>query len=253
MSALQNINDQIAAARSAAAAGATTSAEAAPPAVGSYQAPATAPVAAGRPVTLGELFAQGGMSVDKYLKIDKTGILLGTDLKNPQEELEVEFKISDITPFWGLRFGENPVKYLRSIDRMVESRSKKPWSQCVAEAQQVDSRCRGDYPSADVPFTLISEDIIAEKGERGAVLVKQGQTVGLTLSVTNFKEFKAFMKPYDDLVANGTLPADQILRGKLVHKTAEGGGQTYGKVDFVDFILVEESALDAAQAAAEQG
>jgi len=250
---LEAINAQVAQARAAAAnAGAAPAAptDATPPVVGTpYQAPA--PVQAGRPVSLGELFAQGGMSVDKYLKLDKAGIFIGTDLKNPQEELEVEFRFSDITPFWGLRYGANPVKYMRSTDRMVESRSKKPWASCVAEAQAADDRCRGDYPSADVAMTLLTKDIIADKGEnKGEALIKRGQTVGLTLSVTNFKEFKAFMKPYEDLRSQGVLADDQLFRGKLVHKTAEGGGNLYGKVDFVGFELVAESLLDAEEAAA---
>jgi hypothetical protein len=244
---LDAINQQIANARAAAASGGAAAAGApptqdpTPPAVGgAYQPPAQpGAVAAGRPVTLGELLSQGGMRVDAYLKVDKTGFLIGTDTKNALEEITVEFKLSDVVPFFGLRWGSTPAKYLRSFDRQTESRTKKSWAACVAEAMQADSRCRGDYASADIPFTLVGEDVIAEKGEnKGKALVKTGQTLGLTLSITNFKEFASFIKPYDDLRAAGQIPHDLTLRGKLVHKTAEGGGNTYGKADFVDFLAV---------------
>lgn len=250
---LDQINAQIAAAQAAAAAGA---AQAAPvPSVGTASAvPAVAPaVAAGKPVSLGELLAEGGMRVDAYLKVDKLGFLIGTDLKNAQDELEVEFVLSDVVPFWGLRYGQQPVTYRKSFDRIVESRSKKPWAACVAEAQAADSRCRGDYPSADIPFTIL-KDIKAEKGDNaGKNLVSAGQTVGLTLSITNFKDFAAFIKPYEDLRAAGQLADDVILKGKLKHVTAEGGGNIYGKAHFVDFTVVgfRSQRNDEADAAAD--
>lgn len=249
--ALENINAQIAAARANAGAVIQQAADApTPPAVGQGFQPPAAPAAPGavqpgRPVSLGELLAQGGMRVDVYLKADKTGFLLGTDTKNPQEELEVEFKLSDVVPFFGLRWGSTPAKYLRSFDRLTESRTKKSWATCVAEAMQADDRCRGDYASADIPFTYIGEDIVADKGDKGKVLLAKGQSLGLTLSITNFKEFAAFIKPYDDLKAAGQIPADLMLRGKLVHKEATGGGNQYGKADFVNFIAVSRSAVDA--------
>lgn len=237
---LDQINAQIAAARGAAA-------QAAPveqyqpqaPAVGQgYAAQAPAVAQGGRPVTLGELMSQGGLSVDKYLKVDKTGFLIGDDKKNPLEEITVEFKLSDVVPFWGLRYGSSPAKYLRSFDRQLEARSKKPWAQCVAEAQQADSRCRGDYASCDIPFVVIG-DIVAEKGDnKGKNLISDGQTLGLTLSITNFKDFKSFIKPYNDLKDAGVLPADLRLRGKLVHASREGGGNDYGAATFVDFLAV---------------
>jgi hypothetical protein len=245
-SPLDVINAQIAAARAGATAQATTN-QVAPAQAAAAPAAYAAPVG-GRPVTLGELLAQGGLRVDKYLKVDKVGFMIGTDEKNTYEELEVEFNLGDVVPFWGLRYGSSPAKYLRSTDRQVESRSKKPWGQCVAEAQQADSRCRGDYPSCDIPFTMVT-DIIAEKGdEKGKALIEAGQTLGLTLSITNFKDFAAFIKPYDDLKAVGAIPANLRLRGKLVHKVREGGGNKYGAALFVDFVVVGDESVAAATA-----
>lgn len=249
-SPLDVINAQIAAARSGASAQATSQAsQPLAPAQAQGGAPAAYTAApAGRPVTLGELLAQGGLRVDKYLKVDKVGFMIGTDEKNTYEELEVEFNLGDVVPFWGLRYGSSPAKYLRSTDRQVESRSKKPWAQCVAEAQQADSRCRGDYPSCDIPFTVVN-DIVAEKGdEKGKNLLDAGQTLGLTLSITNFKDFAAFIKPYDDLKAAGVIPANLRLRGKLVHKVREGGGNKYGAALFNDFVVVGDEN-DAANSA----
>src|SRR5690606_39259750 len=86
-------------------------------------------------------------------------------------------------------------------------------------------------------FTMV-EGITATKGEKkDTVLIAAGQTLGLTLSITNFKEFAAFIKPYEDMRAAGKLPDDTLLRGKLTHITAEGGGNVYGKARFDDFIV----------------
>lgn len=258
MNPMDQINAQIAAATQAAAAGAQQLAPAAAPGYGApaqpaYQAPAQ--VQPGRPVTLGEMLAQGGMKVDLYITPKEAGIVVGKDGKNTVEELEVEFKLSDVVPFFGLRYGANPVTYLRSYDRMTEARSKKPWSQCQSEAQAADPKCRGDYPAVDIPFVYVGNDIVAEKGEnKGKPLVKNGQRLGWSSSITNYGEFSSFIKPYEDLRAQGQLPADLRLRGKLVHKPAEGGGQSYGKIDFVDFIAVgigDADAVSAASAAAD--
>lgn len=249
-----SINEQIALARQGAAAAAAQPDQGAS-AGGLATTPgsaAPAVAAGGRPVTLSEVLSQGGLRVDAYMKVDKTGFMIGTDIKNTFEEILVEFKLSDVVPFWGLRYGSSPTKYLKSFDRMVESRTKRPWATVMQEAMTADAKCRGDYPSAEIPFTLL-QDLIATKGDKkDQALIKRGQTLGLTLSITNFKDFASFIKPYDDFAAAGRIdPMNTILSGKLVHAARSGGGNDWGAALFEDFAVVDVSAIDAENAASE--
>lgn len=230
---INSINDQVAAARAAAAE--TTENKGVATTYSNTQ------VQPGKPVSLGEALAQGGMSVKAYLKVQPNGFLIGTDTKNLYEELAVEFRLSDVTPFYGLRFGSSPVTYLRSLDRLVEMKSKKSWAQCVTEAMQRDAKCKGDYMSADIPLTSVN-DVVADKGDnKGKTLVAQGERLGLTLSVTNWKDFATFIKPYNTLVEAGKLPTDLLLRGTLKHAERSGNGNNWGAATFEDFLAIDSA------------
>jgi hypothetical protein len=196
----------------------------------------------GRAVSLGELLTQGGMQVKAFLKVDKSGFYIGQDSTTLVDEIDVEFTLSDVVPFFGIRYGKTPAKYLKSFDRMVDSKSRKDWSQCLREAQAADPDCRGDYPSADIPFVVLKA-IPTKKGDGN--LIEVGERLGLTLSITNFKDFAAFIKPYSDLAAAGTIPADLLLQGKLVHAQKSNAANKWGAATFIGFEPVEQSALAA--------
>lgn len=225
--------DAIAAAVAAARAGASQVAAQTPaaPANVAVQTPGAPPVVGGRPVTLGELLNQGGMRVDAYLKVDKSGFMIGTDLI--ADELPLTFCLAEVVPYFAVRYGSSPTKYLKSFDRLVTAQNNKDWSTSVSEAMAADSKCRGDYPTCDIPFTL-EADITALKG--GKVLLKKGQTLGLTFSITNFKDFAAFIKPFDDLKAIGQIPENLVLKGNLKHEARSGNGNTWGAATFPDFV-----------------
>lgn len=232
MSNLDAINAQIEAARAASAG-----------VVANVPQSSTAPVVAelvqpGRAISLGEALSDSGLAVKEFLKVDKPGFLIGKDTKNYLDELQVQFYLRDVVAFRGVRFG-NPAKYLRSYDRLTEARSRKSWAQCIAEAQAADPRCKGDYASADIPFIMVN-DIMATKGENaGKALISKGERLGLTLSITNWKPFSTFIKPYEDLRLAGRLPEDLLLQGTLFHVQKEANGNTWGIADFRDFKAVE--------------
>ena len=231
------INEQIRLAREAA----STAPALAPAGLPATQAVGGAPVAVaqGRPVSLGELLAEGGMRVDAWLKVKDSGFYIGDDTSTLVEEIAVEFKLSDIVPFWGLRYGASPAKYFRSFDRQTESRSKKSWAQCLTEAQAADPRCRGDYASADIPATVVSTILAAKGDKKGQPLITAGQRLGITFSITNFKDFAVFIKPYSDLVTMGRMPHDTNLRGKIVHGQRKKGQDMWGAVEFDGFFAAE--------------
>jgi hypothetical protein len=198
--------------------------------------PTTQAANPGRAVTMREMLTQQtSMSVKSYLKVDRVAFLLGKDDTNTLfSEFDVEFRFSQAKPFFGLRYGSSPAKYDRSYDRQVNAKTGRSWADCIAQAQQIDSRCRGDYLSVDIPFTLTAP----AKDKKGKVLVEVGEAIGWTASITNYKDFAEFAKPFYALMDQGVLSEDALVRGKIVHEVRKGN-ETYGGLTFVDFELVD--------------
>lgn len=234
MSAMDSINQQIAQARAAAGAITTTAPQ---------QSSVPSLPTGGRPVSMREMMAEG-VSVKTFLKPDAAGILVGKDTVTTFEEIPVEFRLNEPKPFYGLRYGQTPVVYKKSYDRLVESRSKRPWADVVAEAQRMDSRCTGDYRAVDVPFTVLV-DLMPKKGDEP--LAKAGDKIGWTSSVTNWAEFEALMRPYFTLIDQGIIDENALIRGKVVHvQKTKTGVKPWGALEFHDFQLVDESEVAAA-------
>lgn len=199
----------------------------------STQTTAVAAAAPARPVSMMEMLAEGGMSVKAYLKVDKPGFTVGSDTSVYHKEFEVEFRIGDAKPYYGIRFG-NPAKYLRSYDRVTESRTRRPWADALAEAQRLDPKCKGDYRSVELPFKVLNDIQDADK----KVLVEAGEAIGWTSSITNWKPFEEFIKPYYVRIAAGELTEDTVLRGKITHKQQKDSNNVWGLLTFGDFAVV---------------
>lgn len=236
---LDAINAALAAARNAAAVQVPATV-----AANNNVAVATPAVAAGRPVSMREMLQESGMAIDKYLKLDKAGFAIGEDLKNFIDEIEVEFRFSDAKVFYSCRYG-NPAKYSKSFDRIVDAKTKKPWSQVLSEAQAADPKCTGDYRALDLPFTVLT-DVKNAKGD--TVLFEAGKKLGWTSSVTNWKYWQEFATPFYALMDAGVISEDVTLRGKIVHKQETRNGNTWGLLTFVDFVVssVEPAEQEAA-------
>lgn len=236
MSNLDAINAKIAEAREAAAQIQT------PAAVNSNVPAVATPVTGGKPVSMREMVAEAGVRADHFLKVDKPGFLIGKDTKNYQEEIEVEFRLSAPKAYWGIRFG-NPAKYLKSYDRQVDARTKKAWSSVIAECTAADPKCTGDYPALELAFTL-RQDIVSAKD--GTVLASAGQTLGWNSSITNWALWTAFIEPYFTLMDSGVLPENALVRGKIIHEQRTKDGNTWGLLNFKDFLVVEDQTAQAA-------
>jgi hypothetical protein len=208
------------------------------PATGSNVVPMQAPNP-GRPVSMREMVAEGGMSVKAYLKVDKAGFTLGADTSTYHKEFEVEFRLNQAMPFYGVRFG-NPAKYLKSMDRIVEKNSRRSWADVVAEAGRLDPRCKGDYRAVDLPFTSV-KDI-----KSGEVSVEAGETLGWTSSITNWKAWEEFVKPYFVMMDAGTLNEDALVRGRIVHTQKKDGQNVWGILTFEDFSIADVGTAQAA-------
>lgn len=198
--------------------------------------PATygAPQAPARPVSMMEMLAEGGMSVKAYMKVDKPGFTIGSDTSVYHKEFNVEFRLADAKPFYSIRYG-SPAKYLRSIDRVTETRSRRPWADALVEAQRLDVKCKGDYRAVEIPFVVLQDILDGDK----KVLVSEGEAIGWTSSITNWKPFAEFIGPYFQMIASGQITDDTVLRGKIVHFQGKSDANTWGLVHFKDFAIVE--------------
>lgn len=211
--------------------------------VGSPSAPALGQ--GGAPVSMRTMVAEAGMRPDAYLKVTPAGFNVGKDTKTFFDEIAVEFRLDNAKPFYGLRFG-NPAKYLRSYDRQVETKSRKLWATCVAEATQLDPRCTGDYPAVDLLMT-VTEAINAKGGD---LLLDVGKTLGWTSSVTNWGGWAAFIEPIYTLIDLGIIRPDAMIRGKIKHDQRSGNGNTWGLVTFDDLSVADLGAPEELAAAA---
>lgn len=230
---LETLNASLQAAREAAA-----NAVPAPAAA----AVSTTLVTPGRPVSMREMLAETSMSVKAYLKVSAHGFLIGKDAATLFDEIDVEFRLNAAKPFYGLRYGNPPV-YKRSVDRIVETKSKRPWADVCAEAQRLDARCTGDYRGVDIPFQSVNQ----LKSKKGEVLAEPGDALGWSSSVTNWAEFQKFIEPYFALIDNGQLAEDALVRGKILHEQrSKEGVQPWGALLFGDFTIVDTGLAQAA-------
>lgn len=225
----------------AAAAGAVPATTPAPVTAAAVPANQSAPP--GRAATMREMLAESSMAVKAFMKVDKPGFTIGTDTTKYHKEIEVEFRFNEAKPFYGVRFG-NPAKYLKSFDRMTESKSKRPWADVVAEAQRQDPKCRGDYRGLDLPFTVL-KDLTDESGK---VLVAAGEKIGWTSSITNWNDWVQFATPFYTLMDGGVLSEGALLRGKIVHAQRKDSNNVWGAVTFVDFAIID-NGVEQAEAA----
>lgn len=201
----------------------------------------------GRAVSMREMVQETGVRSDAFLKVTPAGFTVGKDTKTFFDEIEVEFRVNTAKAFYGLRYG-NPAKYEKSFDRILDSRTKRPWADRIAEGQRIDPRCTGDYPAVEVSMTSIKQ--LDAKG--GGLLLEAGKTLSWTSSITNWSEWVKFIEPIYVLQDAGLLANNVLVRGKIVHDQRTKEGNTWGilmlNLDVADLGLPPEAV--EAQAAA---
>jgi hypothetical protein len=130
----------------------------------------------------------GSFSVDAYIKVSKDGMTIG-DSAIILDAFQAAIDMGEVFNYFGVKFG-NPAVYEKTTNKQV-SLSGKSWAQVLQTATQVDgAKFRGDYRSADVPFTLL-QDV---KDIKGVVVATKGQRIGKSLSTTEWKEWELFVK-----------------------------------------------------------
>lgn len=231
------MTDAISAAVEAAKAATANVPMTAPPTAGT--AVASMP-ARGTPVSLQDMVT-GSTAVDLYAKVSKTGIQLGENPKFLCDEFIAELNLADVVAFYGVRFGAgSSTTYKRSLDRVTEQQTGRAWATIVAEAQQIDPKCKGDYQGADIPLKLVDQ----VDGGKNADPIEAGKIVGYTTSITGFKPFQSFAQ---QMYKAGL--GDVPLKVKVSHKYENRNGNEWGILLFELLGMAEPVSNEVAETA----
>lgn len=210
------INDAINTAKNAAAAVPATT-----PAPTQATAPATMPAA--RPRSLADALASAGAAVEKWLTVDEYGLHVAKD-KATFDTIDVTIKLADVKFGYGVRYQTGAgVQYGKSYDGVREARTGQPWGEFVANAQRMDAKCRGSYDLAEIPMTLEQELKLKD-----GTVVEKGTRVGHSTSIMNFRLFMAWVQS----AMNAGYSEQDEIKVRLSLKTATGGGNEYGMINF---------------------
>ncbi len=136
-----------------------------------------------------------GMTVDEYLTMKQGGggFKIGKDMKGLLEELVVEIDLDDVAYIWSCRSELNgATTFIKSYDGLTTSTGAN-FSYDVQRLKNVPgAKTTEPYQTAEIPATLVSD--VEDPKKDSNVVIHEGATVGITPSMTGFKEFQKFLK-----------------------------------------------------------
>ena len=136
-----------------------------------------------------------GMTVDEYLTMQQGGggFRIGRDMKGLLDEVTVEIDLSDVAYIWSCRSEVGGLtKFIRSYDGVTTSTGEN-FAYAVQALKNVPGAKTTDaYQTAEIPATLL-EDVEDPKKDSSFV-VHEGAVIGITPSMTGFKEWTKFLK-----------------------------------------------------------
>lgn len=191
-----------------------------PQAVTQYQAPAATPV------TIDDMM-NAGLAVDNWLKVGFHGLTVSGNDDKLFKEFTATIDMNAVQPFEGLRFGKDPVTYMKTYDRVncVEGGT---WQEAIAQARAVDPKVR-TYHSAEIPM-LVEEDIEVD----GELIAEAGDLLGYAPPVTGAKKFNQLIR---ELKKEGNDKA--TVRVKIGFEPKKKNTYTWGVVTFEFLGLAE--------------
>lgn len=170
-----------------------------------------------------EQMMAGGMSVDKWFKVNEDGIKIG-DSKLINEDIIVTLDMTDGRGFvvkQGIK-GGNPAQYAYTVDG-VNATSGGPWSVAMQRIQQLAPGA-APYRAVDLPMTLTTD----LKDVGGKEAGKVGDVVGYTTSTTNWSNWQAF---YQEVSTKGLL--NHTVKVKLTAQPrVNKAGNNWGVMKF---------------------
>lgn len=160
--------------------------------------------------TMADVLNGGGMSVDQFLQNKAEGFRISKDMKGLLEEIVVEIDLSDVTVIYSSRHElAGKTVFLKSYDG-VRTDQGENFEAKIRHYDATGYKGSGVYQTVEIPCELV-EDV---KDPKSPLVVPAGTTIGITPSVTGFKEFQKFMKK---LAKTNPEMVEDVVKVKVEH------------------------------------
>lgn len=152
----------------------------------------------------------GGLSVDEYLTNKSEGFRIGKEMKGLLEDILVEVDLSDVTVIYSSRHEKaGKTTFLKSYDG-VRTDMNENFQAKIAHYDAQGYKGSGIYQTVEIPAELV-EDV---KDPKSTLVIPAGTMIGITPSLTGFKEFQKFMKK---LNKNNPELVEDVVKLKVSH------------------------------------
>lgn len=144
-----------------------------------------------------------GMIVDEYLTMKQGGggFKIGKDMKGLLEEITVEIDLSDVAYIRSCRSEINgATSFIKSYDGLTTSNGENFAYKIQALKNVPGAKTTDAYDSAEIPVTLLHD--VEDPKKDSTFVVHEGAVVGVTPSMTGFKEWQKFLKAVRKLDPN---------------------------------------------------
>ena len=136
---------------------------------------------------------------------------------------------------YAVKYG-NPAIYDKTYDRVLSSKGGS-WMDAMEKATRIDPNAR-EYRSADIPMVLTDDVTVADgKGKDLKVLAGAGQTLGYSLSTTNWAAWAKFFRE----VSLAGLDRSIVKAEIGFEKKTNSKGNVWG---IMNFTLIQPAAVN---------
>lgn len=176
--------------------------------------------------TMADVLTGGGITVDEYLQNKSEGFRISKEMKGLLEEIVVEIDMSDVCVIYSSRHELNgKTEFVKSYDGARTDRGEN-FQAKVAHYDATGWKGSGIYQTVEIPAQLVGD----VKDPKSGLVVHDGVMIGITPSLTGFKEFQKFVKKL-----NKTNPelVDDVVKVKVVHlKRVNNNNNEWGVCTF---------------------
>lgn len=176
--------------------------------------------------SMADVLNGGGLSVDHFLQNKAEGFKINKDMKGLLDEIIVEIDLSDVTVIYSSRHESGgKTVFLKSYDG-VRTDQGENFQAKIAHYDATGYKGSGIYQTVEIPCELV-EDV---KDPKSSLVIPAGSTIGITPSLTGFKEFQKFMKK---LAKTNPELVDDVVKVKVEHlKRTNSNNNEWGVCTF---------------------
>lgn len=160
--------------------------------------------------SMSDVLNGGGLSVDEYLQNKSEGFRISKEMKGLLDEIIVEIDLSDVAVIYSSRHEQSgKTVFLKSYDG-IRTDQNENFQGKIAHYDAMGYKGSGIYQTVEIPAELLDDT----KDPKSTLVIPAGTTIGITPSLTGFKEFQKFMKKL-----NKTNPelVEDVVKVKVGH------------------------------------